>query len=132
MMKLIFCINYYQPKVTNLRKVFANSLLTNIKLSKTQISKKIQSGGFLGRLLGPLIKIGSLLMKNVLKPSVKSVLIQLGSTAAADILGYSLDLSYLVASLLGNMVAGKRATITRQCREAIRVGKETIGAKQGF
>ena len=78
------------------------------------------------------MKIGSLLMKNVLKPLAKSVLIQLGSTAAADILGYPLDLSNLVTGLLGNMVAGKTATITRQCREAIRVGKETIGAKQDF
>ena len=40
-------------QVANLRKAFANYLSTDIKLAKTQISKKIQSGGFLGRLLGP-------------------------------------------------------------------------------
>ena len=45
-------------QVTNLRKAFANHLSTDIKLSKTQLSKMIQSGGFLGRLLGPLIKTG--------------------------------------------------------------------------
>ena len=40
-----------------------------------------QSGGFLGRILGPLLKTGLLLMKNVLKPLAKSVLIPLGLTA---------------------------------------------------
>ena len=43
-------------KVLNLRKPFANHLSTDIKLSKTQLYKMIQSGGFLGRLLGPLLK----------------------------------------------------------------------------
>ena len=55
-------------QVANLRKAFANYLSTDIKLSKTQISKMIQSGGFLGRLLGPLLKTGLPLMKNVIKP----------------------------------------------------------------
>ena len=44
-------------QVANLCKAFANYLSTDIKLSKTQLSKMIQSGGFLGRLLGPLLKI---------------------------------------------------------------------------
>ena len=43
-------------QVANLRKAFANYLSTDIKLSKTQLSKMIQWGGFLGRLLGPLLK----------------------------------------------------------------------------
>ena len=42
--------------VANLCKAFANDLSTDIKLSKTQISKLMQSGGFLGRLLDPLLK----------------------------------------------------------------------------
>ena len=41
----------------------------------------IQSGGFLGRLLGPLLKTGLPLMKNVIKPFAKSVLVPLGVTA---------------------------------------------------
>ena len=45
-------------KVANLRKAFANHLSTDIKLSKGQISEMIQSGGFLGKLLGPLLKTG--------------------------------------------------------------------------
>ena len=43
----------------------------------------IQSGGFLGRLLGPLLKTGLPLIKNVIKPLAKSVLIPLGLTAVA-------------------------------------------------
>ena len=43
-----------------------------------------QSEGFLGRLLGPLLKTGLPLMKNVLKPLAKNVLIPLGLTAAAS------------------------------------------------
>ena len=71
-------------KVLNLRKAFANHSSTDIKLSKTQLSKMIQSGGFLGRLLGPLLKTGLPLIKNVIKPLAKSVLIPLGLTAAAS------------------------------------------------
>ena len=43
----------------------------------------IQSGGFLGRLLGPFLKKGLPLIKNVIKRLAKSVLIPLGLTAAA-------------------------------------------------
>ena len=44
----------------------------------------IQSGGFFGRLLGPLLKIGLPLTTNVIKPLAKRVLIPLGLTAAAS------------------------------------------------
>ena len=56
-------------QVSNLCKTFVNHLSADIKLSKTQLSRMIQSGGFLGRLLGPL---------------AKSVLISLELTAAAS------------------------------------------------
>ena len=71
-------------QVANLCKAFANYLLGDIKLSKTQLSKMIQYGGFLVRLLGPVLKTGLPLIKNVIKPSAKNVLIPLGLTAAAD------------------------------------------------
>ena len=70
-------------QVANLCKAFTNYLLADIKLSKSQLFKMIQAGGFLGRLLGPLLKTGLPLMKNVIKPLAKSVLIPLGLTAAA-------------------------------------------------
>ena len=71
-------------QVANLRKAFANNLSTDIKLSKTQIFKMIQVEGFLGRLFGLLLKTGLLLIKNVIKPLAKSVLIPLGLAAAAS------------------------------------------------
>ena len=48
----------------------------------------IQSGGFLGRLLGPLLKTGLPLMKSLIQPLAKSVLIPLGlivAVSAADV-----------------------------------------------
>ena len=71
-------------KLANLRKAFANYLLADIKLSKTQLSKMIKSSGFLGRLLGQLLKTGLPLIKNLIKPLAKSVLIPLRLTAAAS------------------------------------------------
>ena len=71
-------------QVSNIRKSFVNHLSTDIKLSKTQLSKMIQSGGFLGRLLGPLLKTGLPLIKSLIKPLAKSVLVPLGLTAAAS------------------------------------------------
>ena len=49
-------------QVANIRKAFANHSSIDIKLSKTQLSKMMQSGGFLGRLFGPLLKTGLLRM----------------------------------------------------------------------
>ena len=65
---------------TKLRNAFNNNISTDIKLSKAQISKIIQSGGFLGSLLsklaGPLMKVAVPLAKNILTP--------LGITAAVS------------------------------------------------
>ena len=55
-------------QVPNLRRAFAKHTSTDIKLSKTQLSKMIQPGGFLCRLLGPLLKTGLPLMKSVIQP----------------------------------------------------------------
>ena len=71
-------------QVANICKAFANNLSTDIKFSKAQLSKMIQSGGFLGKLLGPLLRTGLPLMKSVIKPLAKSVLVPLGLTAAAS------------------------------------------------
>ena len=57
---------------TKLRNAINNNLATDIKLSKAQIKKIIQSGGFLGKLLSkladPLMKVAMPLAKNVLAP----------------------------------------------------------------
>ena len=71
-------------QVSNIRQGFATNSTIAIKLSKTQLSMMIQLGGFLSRLLVPLLKTGLPLIKNVTKPLAKSVLIPLGLTAAAS------------------------------------------------
>ena len=71
-------------QVSYLRKAFANNSSVDVKLSKTQLSKIIKSEGLLGRLLGPLLKTGFPLIKNVIKALAKSILIPLGLTEAAS------------------------------------------------
>ena len=67
-----------------IRNAFNDNMSTDLKLSKAQINKIIQSGGVLGRLLGPLLKTRLSLIKNVIKPLAKSALISLGLIAAAS------------------------------------------------
>ena len=75
-------MNYYH--LIGKLQIFIQFLQTDIKLSKTQLSTMIQSGGFHGRLLGLLLKRGLPLMKNINKPLAKSVLIPLGIAVAAS------------------------------------------------
>ena len=67
-------------QITKLRNALNNNMSTDIKLSKAQISKIIQSGEFLvsslSKLAGPLMKVAARLAKNILAP--------LGITAAAS------------------------------------------------
>ena len=66
-------------QTTKLRNAIENNISTDIKLSKAQTFKIIQSGGFLGSLLskiaGPLMKVAAPIAKNILAP--------LGITASA-------------------------------------------------
>ena len=64
-------------QVSRLHKEFSNDSSSNVKLSKTQLHKIGQSGGFLGRLSGPLLKARLLLMNKALTLLAKSVLISL-------------------------------------------------------
>ena len=74
-----------------LRNAFNNNMSTDIKLSKAQITKIIQSGGFLGSLLsklaGPLMKVAVPLAKNILAP--------LGITAAASAIDAGIQKKYM-------------------------------------
>ena len=69
---------------TKIRNTFNNNRSTDLKLSKAQINKIIQSGEFLSKLLAPLLKTGLPLIKNVIKQLAESLLIPLGLTAAAS------------------------------------------------
>ena len=71
-------------QTTKLRNEIENNMSTDIRLSNAQMSKIIQSGGFPRKLLGPLLKTGLPLIKNVIKPLAKSVLIPLELTGAAS------------------------------------------------
>ena len=68
---------------TKLRNAFNNNMSTDLTLSKAQISKIIQSGGFLGlflsKLADPLMRVAIPIVKNVLAP--------LGITAAVSVIG---------------------------------------------
>ena len=79
----------------------------------------VQSGGFLGTLLGPLLKTRLPLIKNVIKPLAKSILIPLGLTAARSAAnagihkkllrsGKPILLGTLGESLLENVLVVKR------------------------
>ena len=82
-------MNYYwkQDKKAKLKNAFNNN-----KLSKAQISKIIQFGGFLGSLLsklsGPLMKVAVPLAKNIWAP--------LGITAAASVIDAGIQKKYMV------------------------------------
>ena len=80
-------------QTTKLRNVIENNMLIDIKLSKAQISKIIQSGGFLGKILGPLLKTGLRLLQSVIKP-----LGLLGLTAASSAIDAGVEnmLRYMV------------------------------------
>ena len=79
-------------QVANIRKAFAKNTSTDIKLSKTQLSRMIQSGGILGILLG---KLAGPLMK-VVMPLAKNVLAPLGLTAAMSAIDGSIKKRCLV------------------------------------
>ena len=77
---------------TNLRNAFSNNVSTDLKLSKTQITKIIKSGGFVGSLLsklaGPLMKVAV--------PLAKSILAPLGITAAASAIDAGIKKKYMI------------------------------------
>ena len=81
---------------TKLRNALNNSSATDVKLSKAQIKKIIQSGGFLGKILsklaGPLMKVAMSLAKNVLAP--------LGLTAAMSAIDGSIEKKFMVQELI--------------------------------
>ena len=76
---------------TKLKNAFNNNMSTDLKLSKAQITKIIQSGGFSGSLLsksaGPLMKVAV--------PLAKNILALLGTTAAASVIDTGIQKKYM-------------------------------------
>ena len=79
---------------------------TDIKLSKAQIKKIIKSGGFLGKLLGPLLKTGLPLLKSVVKP-----LGLLGLTAASSAIDSGIQKKKKKKKMLGSGSTSKTTTL---------------------
>ena len=122
-------------QVANIRKAFANRSSTDIKLSKTQLSKMIQSGGVLGNLLGklagPLMKVAMPLAKNVLAPlglsaamsaiygSIKKKMLGSGATTLIISNDEMDDILKIVKSLenSGVLLKGVSETIQHEAKE---------------
>ena len=95
-------------QVKNIRKVFSNKSLTDIKLSKTQSFKTLKLGGFLGSLVGPLLKTELSLIMNVIKPLCNNVLIPLRLPAAPSAADAGIHKKFLGS---GHSSAQKKATL---------------------
>ena len=122
-------------QVANICKAFANHSSIDIKLSKTQLSKMIQSGGFLGNLLGklagPLMKVAMPLAKNVLAPlglsasmsaidgSIKKMMLGSGATTLITSNDEMDDILKIVKSLenSGVLLKGVSETIQNEAKE---------------
>ena len=122
-------------QVANIRKAFANNLSTNVEFSKTQLSKLMQSEGFLGNLLsklaGPLMKVAMPLAKNVLAPlgltaamsaingSIKKKMLGAGTTTLIISNDEMNDIIKIVKYLenSGVLLEGVRETIQHEAKE---------------
>ena len=122
-------------KAANTRKAFAKNTPIDIKLSKTQLTKMIQSGGFLGNLLGklagPLMKVAMPLAKNVLAPlgisaaisaidgSIKKKMLGSGTTTLIISNDEMNDILKIVKSLenSGLLLKGVSETIQHEAKE---------------
>ena len=81
---------------TKLRNAFNNNMPTDLTLTKANISKIVQSGGFLGSLLR---KLADPLMK-VAVPLARNILALLGMTAAASTIDAGIQIKYMVQVVL--------------------------------
>ena len=122
-------------QVANIRKDFSNNLSTDVKFSKTQLSKMMQSGGFLGNLLsklaGPLMKVAIPLAKNLLAPlgltaamsaidgSIKKKMLGSGTTTLIISKDEMNDIIEIVKSLedSGVLLKGISETIQHEAKE---------------
>ena len=90
-MEIIYHTKYYWQKI-KIRNAFNNNTSTGIKLSKTQITKIVKSGAFLGSLLS---KLAGLLMTVVI-PLAKNVLAPLGIAATTSAIDAGIQKKYMV------------------------------------
>ena len=127
-MKLLAHIIYYCPidKVQGFL-FLQKELSVNVKLSKNQISKIILSERFLGRLLEPLMKVGLLLMKNVLGQLAKSMLITIRLTARLSALDTGVHNNILGSGTSGPSGSGTTTLIisNKEMEEIMKIDKSS-------
>ena len=127
-MKLLAHIIYYCPidKVQGFL-FLQKELSVNVKLSKNQISKIILSERFLGRLLEPLMKVGLLLMKNVLGQFAKSMLITIRLTARLSALDTGVHNNILGSGTSGPSGSGTTTLIisNKEMEEIMKIDKSS-------
>ena len=104
---------------TKVRNAFNNNMSTDLKISKAQINKMIQSGGFLSKLLGLLLKTGLPLIKNVIEPLAKSVLIPLELTAAASATDAGIHIKILGSGNTTLVISNKKMNDIMKIVEAL-------------
>ena len=122
-------------QVANIRKAFANNLSTDVKFTKIQLLKMLQSGGYLGNLLsklaGPLMKVAMPLATNVLAPygltaamsaiegSIKKKMLGSGTTTLIISNDEMNDIIKIVKSLenSGILLKGVSETIQHEAKE---------------
>ena len=92
-------------KFSRVCKTFANGSSGNTKFSKSQLYNTVQLGGFLGRLLGPLLKTVWPLMKNVLR----NFFVPLGLMATASVTGAAIQKKTFGSGRLSELA--KRTTL---------------------
>ena len=97
-------------QVANLRKAFGNYSSADIKLSKTQLSKMIQSGGFLN-FIRPLTKIVLPFLKNSAKPLIKNVLLPLGLTSVGSAADAGIHKKILGSGHRSSDLASRKTTL---------------------
>ena len=100
--------------LTDKSQVFSGLFNKRIKLSETQIYIIILSGGFVGRILGSLMKLDLLLIKNVLTLLAKSVLVPLGLTATASAADAGINKEILRSEAATLMISNKERKDIRE------------------
>ena len=117
-------------------KAFTNNSSANMKLSKTQLHKIGQSGGFLGKPLGPPLKTGLLLMKKKIKSLTISALIPLGLTVAVSATGAAIHenmfQSGVTTLIISNEEMNDIPKIVKSLEESGLLIKELKQQKGGF
>ena len=95
-------------QVSKLRKTFVNGSSANIEWSKTPLHKIRQSGGFLGRPLGSLLKSRLSLKQNVLKSLAKSLLMPFGLTATSSAANATIHKKMLESATTTLIISNKK------------------------